>query len=118
VAVGEPLLHLLGVLDDVVALEHDRPGEGDPRRRRGPPPRSLPHPQPREERDDRDQDRRVVGEVHPLDVEDEAEQPLALIGAARERGVLLPDLGDVLGLVRGHDREQHGEEHRRGPEGP
>src|SRR5215212_1700722 len=107
-AVVQPLLQLLGVLDEVIGLKHDAAYERRPADPRRPAPLGLPEAQPRRERGERDEDRPVVDEVHPFDVEVVPQQPLALVGAAEEEHVLLADLSQVLGLVAEH----HGEEDR------
>src|SRR5215210_3560731 len=112
-AVVQPLLQLLRMLDEVVGLEHDAADERRPPRTRRPPPLGLPDAQPRRERRERDEERPVVDEVHPLDVEVVPQQPSALVGAAEDEHVLLADLSQVLGLVPEHHGEKDRERDRR-----
>src|SRR5918994_1591425 len=110
VAAREPLVELRRVLDDVIALnEHSGAERADgPRMHATPlwPPDLIRGGQSGQ----REKDGRVVGEVHPLEVEDEAERAAAIAGTAVREPFLLQGLRDVLGLVRRHD----GDERRKG----
>src|SRR3989442_759497 len=84
------LVHLHDVLDEMISLE---PYDGPQGKRYWAPGPTVPDI----DRDQRDPDRQIKEEVHPLEVKDGAQQPMRL---GRQQHKLLDDLHDMLKHVR------------------